>query len=56
MVVSTKGNSMIKENIANIFGPKQLQSLLEFRQTEPTEEVCSWFGVKPSHNEEQPFR
>ncbi|XP_041363621.1 mismatch repair endonuclease PMS2-like isoform X2 [Gigantopelta aegis] len=56
VVVSTKGNSTIKENIANIFGPKQVQSLLEFKQTEASEEVCSWFGVKPRNNGEQLFR
>ncbi|XP_067672936.1 mismatch repair endonuclease PMS2-like [Haliotis asinina] len=55
-VVSTKGNSTLRENIANIFGPKQLQSLLEFKQCEPTDEVCSWFGVKPQAYSDDLFR
>ncbi|XP_046352551.2 mismatch repair endonuclease PMS2-like isoform X1 [Haliotis rufescens] len=55
-VVSTKGNTTLRENIANIFGPKQVQSLLEFKQHEPTEEVCSWFGVKSQAYSEDLFR
>ena len=31
--VSTGGNSSLRDNIANIFGPKQLNSLLEFVQS-----------------------
>ncbi|XP_070579403.1 mismatch repair endonuclease PMS2-like isoform X2 [Ptychodera flava] len=45
-VVSTNGNSTMKENITNIFGPKQIQSLLDFEQHVPSEQVCEDYGLK----------
>ncbi|KAL8606604.1 hypothetical protein ACOMHN_009489 [Nucella lapillus] len=45
-VVSTSGNATVKDNISNIFGPKQLQSLLPFEQRSPTEDVCIDYGIK----------
>ncbi|XP_070187298.1 mismatch repair endonuclease PMS2-like isoform X1 [Littorina saxatilis] len=52
-VVSTNGNATVKDNIANIFGPKQLQSLLPFEQRSPTEDVCTDYGIKsdPDHSD-----
>ncbi|XP_077980767.1 mismatch repair endonuclease PMS2-like [Glandiceps talaboti] len=46
VVVSTSGNSSIKENITNVFGPKQLQSILDFEQHPVTESVCEEYGLK----------
>ncbi|XP_059177944.1 mismatch repair endonuclease PMS2-like [Physella acuta] len=50
VVVSTNGNETMKENIGNLFSPKQVQSLLEFKQVVPSDEVCSDFGIKPQQN------
>lgn len=47
-VVSTNCNTLMKDNIVNVFGPKQLHSLLEFKQVEfAKDEICSEFGIKP---------
>ncbi|XP_045212126.2 mismatch repair endonuclease PMS2-like [Mercenaria mercenaria] len=45
-VVSSKGNANMLENISNIFGPKQPQSLLEFKKIDPNDDQCSEFGIK----------
>ncbi|XP_060559608.1 mismatch repair endonuclease PMS2-like [Ruditapes philippinarum] len=45
-VVSSKGNANMLENISNVFGPKQPQSLLEFKKYDPNEDQCSEFGIK----------
>ncbi|KAK7483757.1 hypothetical protein BaRGS_00024973 [Batillaria attramentaria] len=52
-LVSTSGNATVKDNISNIFGPKQLQSLLPFEQRAPSEDVCTDYGLKvdASHSE-----
>ncbi|GFR71542.1 mismatch repair endonuclease PMS2 [Elysia marginata] len=55
-VLSTNGNSSMKENIANVFSPKQLQSLLEFRQVDAGDEVCEDFGIKPQQKSAVKFR
>ncbi|KAL5019084.1 hypothetical protein ScPMuIL_004806 [Solemya velum] len=55
-IISTKGNSSIRENIANIFGPKQLQNLLEFKQVDPSEEVCTEYGLKLQEKSMKLFR
>ncbi|ESO84069.1 hypothetical protein LOTGIDRAFT_108533, partial [Lottia gigantea] len=56
VVVSTKGNSTIKENIVNIFGAKQLQQVLEFKQYNPSEDVCTEFGVKTADDTSDLFK
>ncbi|XP_012939969.1 mismatch repair endonuclease PMS2 [Aplysia californica] len=55
-IVSTNGNSSMKDNIANVFGPKQLNSLLEFSQVEPDESTCSDFGLKVQQLSSANFR
>lgn len=45
-VVSSQGSSSMLENIASVFGPKQTQSLLEFKHKEPSEDQCGEFGIK----------
>ncbi|XP_066292993.1 mismatch repair endonuclease PMS2-like [Branchiostoma lanceolatum] len=45
-VVSTNGNVNMKENVTNVFGPKQLSGLLQFVQHRPSQEVAEEMGVK----------
>ncbi|XP_032182950.1 mismatch repair endonuclease PMS2 [Mustela erminea] len=44
-VVCTSGSCSIKENIASVFGQKQLQSLIPFVQLPPSDSVCEEFGL-----------
>ncbi|XP_021535791.1 mismatch repair endonuclease PMS2 isoform X2 [Neomonachus schauinslandi] len=44
-VVCTSGSSSIKENIASVFGQKQLQSLIPFVQLPPSDSVCEEYGL-----------
>lgn len=55
VVVKTNGNVSMKDNITNIFGTKQTQSLLELHQYQPGEDVCSEFAVS-SQQDEMPFK
>ncbi|GAB1597623.1 mismatch repair endonuclease PMS2 [Argonauta hians] len=45
LIVSSIGKYSVKENIANIFGTKQLQTITEIIHTKPSEDVCAEFGV-----------
>ncbi|XP_034525682.1 mismatch repair endonuclease PMS2 isoform X2 [Ailuropoda melanoleuca] len=47
-VVCTSGSSSIKENIASVFGQKQLQSLIPFAQLPPSDSVCEEYGLSPA--------
>ncbi|XP_022091474.1 mismatch repair endonuclease PMS2-like [Acanthaster planci] len=55
-VLSTSGNALLKENIANVFGPKQLQSLLEFSQTSPNAEQCEEYGITEHQLQDKLFK
>ncbi|XP_052816782.1 mismatch repair endonuclease PMS2-like [Mya arenaria] len=46
VVVASKGNTAMSENISNVFGPKQMSGLEEFVQKCPEEETCQEFGIK----------
>ena len=46
----------IKENITNIFGAKQMQTLIEFKQCLPSEEVCNELNIKRPNENSQVFR
>ncbi|KAK7005309.1 mismatch repair endonuclease PMS2 [Biomphalaria glabrata] len=46
-IVATNGNESIRDNISNVFGAKQLSSLLEFCQSEAKDDICEDFGIKP---------
>uniref|UniRef100_A0A8C7ZCS4 Mismatch repair endonuclease PMS2 n=1 Tax=Oryzias sinensis TaxID=183150 RepID=A0A8C7ZCS4_9TELE len=54
-VLSTSGSQSMRENIGAIFGPKQLQSLLPFQQTSPSENVLEEYGLKEADLPEQLF-
>ncbi|XP_040845932.1 mismatch repair endonuclease PMS2 [Ochotona curzoniae] len=47
-VASTSGSCSVKENIASVFGQKQLQSLLPFVQRPPSNPVCEEYGLSCS--------
>ncbi|XP_074649562.1 mismatch repair endonuclease PMS2-like [Tubulanus polymorphus] len=44
-IVCTNGNKTVKENVTNVFGPKQIASLIEFVQCLPDDEICQDMGV-----------
>ncbi|EDO31419.1 predicted protein [Nematostella vectensis] len=55
-VVSTHGSLQIKDNITAVFGPKQVQSLLPFKQLQPSEEDCTELNLSVvSNSESNPF-
>ncbi|XP_061563596.1 mismatch repair endonuclease PMS2 [Cololabis saira] len=54
-VLSTGGSQSMRENIGAIFGPKQLQSLLAFKQKSPAENVIEEYGLKDSDLPKQLF-
>ncbi|XP_061083267.1 mismatch repair endonuclease PMS2 [Conger conger] len=45
VVLCTSGSQSMKDNIGAVFGPKQLQSLVAFRQLPPTEAVKEDYGL-----------
>ncbi|KAI8501263.1 Mismatch repair endonuclease pms2 [Branchiostoma belcheri] len=51
-VVSTNGNASLKENVTNVFGPKQLSGLLPFVQHRPSQEVSEEMGVQGDNSTE----
>ncbi|XP_028391938.1 mismatch repair endonuclease PMS2-like [Dendronephthya gigantea] len=54
MVLATHANSDMKGNISNVFGPKQLQTLLELKQINPTSEDCDELGLDVAQLESNP--
>lgn len=55
-VVSSSGNKTLRENIADVFGPKQMQSLMEFKKYDPSEEVMDEFNLKLTEDIRDCFR
>lgn len=45
-IVSTEGSDTVKDNILNIFGPKQLASLIEVDISRPEEDILAEYGLK----------
>ncbi|XP_061611142.1 mismatch repair endonuclease PMS2 isoform X1 [Phyllopteryx taeniolatus] len=45
-VVSTSGSRNMRDNIGAVFGPKQLQNLLPFKQVPPNEKVLEEYGLE----------
>ncbi|XP_032429675.1 mismatch repair endonuclease PMS2 isoform X2 [Xiphophorus hellerii] len=54
-VLSTGGSQSMRDNIGAIFGPKQLQSLLPFRQVSPLENIMEEYGLKDGDLPKQLF-
>ncbi|XP_057681842.1 mismatch repair endonuclease PMS2 [Corythoichthys intestinalis] len=44
-IVSTSGSQNMRDNIAAVFGPKQLQSLLLFQHVAPDEKILEEYGL-----------
>ncbi|XP_014665866.1 PREDICTED: mismatch repair endonuclease PMS2-like [Priapulus caudatus] len=44
IVVATSGNGSTRENIADVFGPKQLNSLVELIEIPPGDEILAEYG------------
>ncbi|XP_072044566.1 mismatch repair endonuclease PMS2-like [Amphiura filiformis] len=55
-VIITHGNTSTKENIINIFGPKQLQNVLELEQVCPDTEISEEYGLKTTQSNQDLFR
>ncbi|KAM6897703.1 mismatch repair endonuclease PMS2 [Xenentodon cancila] len=55
IVLSTSGSQSMRENIGAIFGPKQLQSLLPFQQTSPSENIIEEYGLTNAELPKQLF-
>ncbi|XP_033631128.1 mismatch repair endonuclease PMS2-like [Asterias rubens] len=55
-VMSTSGNTLLKENIANVFGSKQLQNVMDFVQVTPGFEQCEEYGLTERQVQEQLFK
>nr|CAD7203615.1 unnamed protein product [Timema douglasi] len=47
MVVTTQGSSSVRENIAAVFGTKQLQTILDLPAEPPEDEVLKELGAPP---------
>uniref|UniRef100_A0A4W6CKY9 Mismatch repair endonuclease PMS2 n=1 Tax=Lates calcarifer TaxID=8187 RepID=A0A4W6CKY9_LATCA len=54
-VLSTSGSQSMRDNIGAVFGPKQLQSLLPFKQVSPTENIIEEYGLKDADLPKQLF-
>ncbi|XP_017157195.1 mismatch repair endonuclease PMS2 isoform X2 [Poecilia reticulata] len=54
-VLSTGGSHSMRDDIGAIFGPKQLQSLLPFRQVSPSENIMEEYGLKDGDLPKQLF-
>ncbi|CAG9837822.1 unnamed protein product [Diabrotica balteata] len=54
-VVATDGKDTIRDNIINVFGSKQISSLIDVALVLPTEEILTEFGVKQFLDEPLPF-
>ncbi|KAI4880512.1 hypothetical protein NFI96_012347 [Prochilodus magdalenae] len=45
MLLGTSGSHSMRDNIGALFGPKQLQSLIPFQQTSPTDSIKDDYGL-----------
>nr|XP_022314314.1 mismatch repair endonuclease PMS2-like [Crassostrea virginica] len=55
-VVSSSGNKTLRENITDVFGPKQIQSLMEFKKFDPSDDVLDEFNLKVTEDAADCFR
>nr|CAD7266230.1 unnamed protein product [Timema shepardi] len=53
MVVTTQGSSSVRENIAAVFGTKQLQTILDLPTEPPEDEVLKELGAPPQMVEDK---
>ncbi|KAJ8938444.1 hypothetical protein NQ314_011480 [Rhamnusium bicolor] len=55
IVVATDGHKTVRENVINIFGAKQISTLIDVEAVVPKEPICNEYGVKLVSGEELPF-
>lgn len=55
MVVATEGHKTVKENIINIFGAKQISTLIDVDIINPDKDILNEYGVNLEPDEELPF-
>lgn len=55
IILTTDGNSTVRENIINIFGAKQISSLIDVEIVKPDETVLSEYGIQEVPDDELPF-
>ncbi|XP_013418832.1 mismatch repair endonuclease PMS2-like [Lingula anatina] len=48
-VISTNGNPGMRENITNVFGAKQLNTLMDFTQCQPEDDTAEEYGLKSTN-------
>ncbi|CAG9863016.1 unnamed protein product [Phyllotreta striolata] len=46
VIVSTDGQNTVRENIINVFGPKQISDLINVELVTPDEQIFAEFGIK----------
>lgn len=54
-MVSTDGKDTIRENIINVFGAKQISSLVDVEIVVPDEQILTEYGIKLVPGEDLPF-
>ncbi|KAJ8974600.1 hypothetical protein NQ317_019345 [Molorchus minor] len=54
-VVATDGHETVRENVINIFGAKQISTLIDVELTIPDEPILTEYGMKLATGEEIPF-
>ncbi|XP_018578148.1 mismatch repair endonuclease PMS2 isoform X2 [Anoplophora glabripennis] len=54
-VVATEGHKNVRENIINIFGAKQISSLVDIEITIPDNDILNDYGINLKTGEEIPF-
>lgn len=55
IIVATEGLNTVKDNIINVFGPKQIASLIEVEMVRPDETILAEYGLQLSEEEALPF-
>ncbi|XP_076263026.1 mismatch repair endonuclease PMS2 [Rhynchophorus ferrugineus] len=54
-IVATDGSKIVKENIINVFGVKQLSTLIQIELIEPTVDILEEYSLSLNPGEELPF-
>ncbi|XP_022919793.2 mismatch repair endonuclease PMS2 [Onthophagus taurus] len=55
-VVSTQGSHSIRDNIINVFGAKQIASLIDINTVDPVDDVLKEYGIENRAGNEKPFK
>lgn len=55
VVVATDGKHTVRDNVINVFGAKQISSLVDVEIIPPDEQILTEYGIKEVPGEELPF-